>query len=76
MLWDTMRVITWNLGYWQHRRSHDEAWAYIREDETIPHRSAHDEVFPLRHDTVHVLNARWRDKRHTVDRAAIRQRPV
>ena len=25
-----MRVITWNLGYWQHRSRHDEAWVYLR----------------------------------------------
>ena len=27
-----MRVITWNLGYWQHRSRHDEAWAYLRNE--------------------------------------------
>ena len=27
-----MRVITWNLGYWQHRSSHDEAWTYLRNE--------------------------------------------
>ena len=27
-----MRVITWNLGYWQHKSRHDKAWAYLREE--------------------------------------------
>lgn len=26
-----MRVVTWNLGYWQHRSSHAGAWAYLRD---------------------------------------------
>ena len=26
-----MKVATWNLGYWQFSRYHDEAWAYLRE---------------------------------------------
>jgi hypothetical protein len=25
-------VITWNLGFWQHRSRHDEAWAYMRTE--------------------------------------------
>lgn len=25
-----MRVITWNLGYWQHKAFHSEAWTYLR----------------------------------------------
>ena len=24
--------MTWNLGYWQHRAHHDDAWRYIREE--------------------------------------------
>lgn len=27
----TVKVITWNLGYWQHRPFHKDAWNYIRE---------------------------------------------
>lgn len=27
-----MKVITWNLGYWQFARFHAEAWAYLREE--------------------------------------------
>ena len=26
-----MKVATWNLGYWQFSRYHDEAWAHLRE---------------------------------------------
>lgn len=25
-----MRVVTWNLGFWQHKASHNEAWAYLK----------------------------------------------
>lgn len=25
-----MKVLTWNLGYWQHRAHHAEAWSYLR----------------------------------------------
>ncbi len=25
-----MKVVTWNLGYWQFRGKHDEAWRYLR----------------------------------------------
>ena len=25
-----MKVLTWNLGYWQHRPHHADAWAYLR----------------------------------------------
>jgi exonuclease III len=24
-----MKILTWNLGYWQHSSYHDEAWAYL-----------------------------------------------
>lgn len=27
-----MKVITWNLGYWQHRAFHNEAWSYLRTE--------------------------------------------
>ena len=40
-----MRVITWNLGYWQHRFCHDEAWAYLR-DEIRPDLALLQEVSP------------------------------
>ena len=25
-----LKIITWNLGFWQHRSTHCEAWAYLR----------------------------------------------
>lgn len=25
-----MKIVTWNLGFWQHRATHCEAWAYLR----------------------------------------------
>ena len=27
-----MRVITWNLGFWQHKTHHNEAWDYLRNE--------------------------------------------
>ena len=27
-----MRIITWNLGYWQFRKHHEEAWVYLRNN--------------------------------------------
>jgi hypothetical protein len=24
-----MRVATWNMGYWGHSRSHDDAWRWL-----------------------------------------------
>ena len=24
-----MKIVTWNLGYWQHAKYHDEAWGYL-----------------------------------------------
>ena len=27
-----MRVVTWNLGFWQHQASHSKAWAYLRNN--------------------------------------------
>ena len=27
-----VKLATWNLGFWQFRRTHDEAWAYLREE--------------------------------------------
>jgi exonuclease III len=27
-----MKVVTWNLGYWQHQKNHTEAWKYLREE--------------------------------------------
>ena len=29
-----MKVVTWNLGFWQHRSNHDKAWTYLREQIT------------------------------------------
>lgn len=26
-----MKVVTWNLGYWQHRQMHEKAWDYLKE---------------------------------------------
>ena len=26
-----MRVASWNLGYWQHQKYHNEAWEYLRD---------------------------------------------
>ncbi|MEE9182591.1 MAG: hypothetical protein V3U33_08505 [candidate division NC10 bacterium] len=26
-----MKVITWNLGYWEHKDTQDEAWSYLRK---------------------------------------------
>jgi exonuclease III len=27
---EQVKIVTWNLGYWQFSRYHDEAWAYLR----------------------------------------------
>jgi len=27
-----MKVVSWNLGFWQHRSKHNEAWEYLREE--------------------------------------------
>jgi endonuclease/exonuclease/phosphatase family metal-dependent hydrolase len=27
---DQVKVVTWNLGYWQFRAKHDDAWTYLR----------------------------------------------
>lgn len=27
-----MRILTWNLGYWQHSSQHDKAWDYLYND--------------------------------------------
>ena len=27
-----MKILTWNLGYWQHSSLHDEAWDYLCND--------------------------------------------
>lgn len=27
-----MKIITWNLGYWQFRKHHKEAWSYLRNE--------------------------------------------
>jgi len=27
-----MKILTWNLGYWQYSRHHDEAWEYLCDD--------------------------------------------
>jgi endonuclease/exonuclease/phosphatase family metal-dependent hydrolase len=27
-----VKLATWNLGFWQFRRTHDDAWAYLREE--------------------------------------------
>jgi endonuclease/exonuclease/phosphatase family metal-dependent hydrolase len=27
-----MKILTWNLGYWQHRSQHDRAWHYLCND--------------------------------------------
>jgi len=40
-----MKVVTWNLGYWQHKSHHDEAWAYLR-DEIKPDLALLQEVDP------------------------------
>lgn len=48
-----MRVVTWNLGYWQFRRRHAEAWEYLRNEikpdiallqETCPREMGDDEI--------------------------------
>lgn len=28
---ERMRIVTWNLGFWQYRAHHDAAWRYLRE---------------------------------------------
>ena len=28
----TLRIATWNLGYWQYRKHHDDAWEYLRKE--------------------------------------------
>lgn len=27
-----MKVITWNMGFWQYKNSHNEAWKYLKEE--------------------------------------------
>ncbi len=27
-----MKILIWNLGYWQHSKYHDEAWNYLCND--------------------------------------------
>ena len=27
-----VKILTWNLGYWQHSSHHDEAWDYLCND--------------------------------------------
>lgn len=40
-----MRIVTWNLGFWQFRKHHEEAWTYLRE--TIrPDLALLQEVYP------------------------------
>lgn len=40
-----MKVVTWNLGYWQHVSLHDEAWTYLR-NEIAPDIALLQEVHP------------------------------
>lgn len=40
-----MQIATWNLGYWQFKRHHAEAWAYLR-DEMRPDIALLQEVCP------------------------------
>jgi len=50
-----MKVITWNLGYWQHQSRHDEAWAYLR-DEIKPDLALLQEASPpQRREQEHLL---------------------
>src|SRR3972149_10632902 len=39
-------VITWNLGYWQHRSTHEKAWASLR-NELKPDLALLQEVHPI-----------------------------
>jgi hypothetical protein len=27
-----MKILTWNMGYWQYRNEHDEAWEYLIQE--------------------------------------------
>ena len=50
-----LKVITWNLGYWQHRPVHEDAWNYIRE-EIKPDLALLQEVkLPLLNEEEHLL---------------------
>ena len=40
-----MKFVTWNLGYWQFRQHHTDAWAYLR-DELQPDIALLQEVYP------------------------------
>jgi endonuclease/exonuclease/phosphatase family metal-dependent hydrolase len=40
-----MKIVTWNLGYWQFRKHHADAWAYLR-DELKPDIALLQEVCP------------------------------
>lgn len=57
-----MRLATWNLGFWQFRKTHAEAWAYLR-DEIRPDIALLQEVkIPkLRSDEAAVLRPVHRD---------------
>jgi exonuclease III len=41
-----MKVITWNLGFWQHRLNHEKAWVYLR-DQIRPDLALLQEVGPV-----------------------------
>jgi exonuclease III len=56
-----MRVVTWNMGFWQYRPHHDDAWTYLRQ-ELRPDLALLQEVreVPLVDDEARVYSVAWR----------------
>jgi len=53
-----MRVVTWNLDFWQHKATHSKAWGYLRNNikpdlallqEVSPPKLSKDECFLFKH---------------------------
>jgi len=49
-----LKVITWNLGYWQHRQMHEKAWDYLKE-QLKPDLALLQEVNPIKKDNENLL---------------------
>jgi len=66
-----MRVVTWNLDFWQHRAYHNDAWAYLR-NEIKPDLALLQEVSPPRLQKnecvlLNVVQERWGTALYTRD---------
>lgn len=68
-----MRVVTWNLDFWQHRAYHNDAWAYLR-NKIKPDLALLQEVSPPRlhkneYVLLNVVQGRWGTALYTRDMA-------